>query len=86
MTPTIDFTDDELAAVAAAIRRAIERPTPRASIRCARRWESWRRPQSQPHPLRPRLWPEATSALGDNLPTRKVADRQLPEPRRRREP
>ena len=24
MTPTIDFTDDELAAVAAAIRRAIE--------------------------------------------------------------
>jgi hypothetical protein len=38
--PTIDLPDDELAAVTAAIRRAIEDdsfPTPRAWIRCARR-------------------------------------------------
>jgi hypothetical protein len=35
VVPTIDLTDDELAAVTAAIRRAIETidfPTPRASI------------------------------------------------------
>jgi hypothetical protein len=47
--PTIDLTADELAAVTAAIRRAIEDdrfPHARGLIRCARRWESSRRPQS----------------------------------------
>jgi hypothetical protein len=39
--PTIDLTDDELAAVTAAIRRLIEEDrslAPRASTRCAPRW------------------------------------------------
>jgi hypothetical protein len=47
--PTIELTADELAAVTAAIRRAIEDdrfPMPRASTRCARRWEGSTRPQS----------------------------------------
>jgi hypothetical protein len=39
--PTIDLTDDELAAVTAAIQRAIEEDKfPHASCRCARRWRS----------------------------------------------
>ena len=41
--PTIDLTDGEYAAVTEAIRRAIEDDrflAPRASIRCARRWQS----------------------------------------------
>jgi hypothetical protein len=40
---TIDLTDDELAAAAAAFRRAVEEdrfPPPRASTRCALRWQS----------------------------------------------
>jgi len=47
--PTIDLTDDEYAAVTAAIRRAIEDTgflAPRASIRCARRWQSSTRSRS----------------------------------------
>jgi RNA-directed DNA polymerase len=50
---TIDLTDDELAAVAAAVRRAIETtgfPTPRALIRCAPRWRSLNRRRSQSQP------------------------------------
>jgi hypothetical protein len=41
--PTIDLTNDEYAAVTAAIRRAIEDdrfPRARASIGWARRWQS----------------------------------------------
>ena len=49
--PTINLTADELAAVTAAIRRVIEDDrfphASRASIRCARPWESSRRPWSQ---------------------------------------
>jgi hypothetical protein len=46
---TINLTDDEYAAVTAAIRRAIEDDrflAPRASIRCARRWQSSMRRRS----------------------------------------
>jgi hypothetical protein len=50
VVPTIDFTDDELAAVTAAIRRAIEDDrlphAPRLDPLRARRWESSTRPQS----------------------------------------
>ena len=47
--PTINLTDDEYAAVTAVIRRAIEDdrfPRARASIRCARRWQSSMRRRS----------------------------------------
>ena len=49
MTPTIDFTDDELAAAAAAIRPAIEddRFPHRGSIRCARCWKVRRGPKAR---------------------------------------
>ncbi len=48
--PTINLADDELAAVTAAIRRAIEddKYPHRASIRCARRWANSRRRESPP--------------------------------------
>jgi hypothetical protein len=49
--PTINLTDDELAAATATVRRASRRTdflAPRALIRCARRWQSSRQPQSHP--------------------------------------
>ena len=67
--PTINLTADELAAVTAAIRRVIEDdrfPTPRGSIRCARRWESSKPPRSQSRSRRPRHQPKSTSGRGDN--------------------
>ena len=46
--PTINLTDDELAAVTAALlapSKTTDFPTHRASIRCVRHWESSRRPE-----------------------------------------
>jgi hypothetical protein len=65
--PTIDLTDDQLAAVTAAIRRIIATTdirTPHALTRCARRWRGSTRPQSEPR--RPRRQPKPTSGRGDN--------------------
>ena len=60
--PAIDLTADERAAVAAAVRRAIEEDARRGSIRCERRWPGSRRPHSQRRTRRPK----STSARGDN--------------------
>jgi hypothetical protein len=58
--PTINLADDELAAVAAAIRGVIEGDkvrTPRAWIRFVRREGSSRRRRGLPPPRTPRRWP-----------------------------
>ena len=69
VVPTINLTADELAAVTAAIRRAIEDDRfphaqrldpPRAALGKSRR------PQSQPRSRRPRRQLKPTSARGDN--------------------
>jgi hypothetical protein len=65
--PTINLTDDELAAVTAAVRRTIKTtafPTPHAWIPCGRRWRGSTRRQSRPRTRRPRRRPKATSGRG----------------------
>jgi hypothetical protein len=68
--PTIDLPDDELAAVTAAIRRAIEDdrfPHAPPWTRFARRWRgSTRRRRIQTRTRRPRRQPKATTGRGDN--------------------
>lgn len=48
---------------------------PRGWTHCARRWRSWRRPQSQPRFRRPRRRPRSTRAVSDK------ANRRQPPPR-----
>jgi hypothetical protein len=44
--PTIDLTDEELAALTAVVRRVVDEDKfPHASSRCARRWRSSFRPR-----------------------------------------
>ena len=68
--PTIDLTDDELAAVTAAIRRTIETDrfprSPRLDpLRSAPAKLESATARSQPRTQRPRRQPKSTSALGD---------------------
>ena len=76
--PTINLTDDELAAATAAIRRAIETdkfPAPRAWTRSAPRSQSSIPPRRRSQPLSDsrdrarRRQSEATSGRGDNRAT-----------------
>src|ERR1700689_2895108 len=60
--PTINLTDDEHAAVTAAIRRAIEDDKfPHAPRLDPLRWESSRRPQTKSRSRRPRRQPNPIS-------------------------
>jgi hypothetical protein len=65
VVPTINLADDELAAMTAAVWRAIEDDpfphAPRLDPLCAALGSSTRRPQSRPRPRRPRRQPKPTS-------------------------